>query len=175
MIKQGRLASPYKGVTDCFARTYKDEGLVSLWRGNTANVIRYFPTQALNFAFSKFFLRYRSVLFFLPIMQRITSSRCSVSRSLMVTGSGSVVTLLLVVLPVLPRCSSSIRSIMPGRGSRTMPRPRKVEELVNSTDWLMSIGRPSLPMVSSASIADSCLPSLVSSSTAVSISVSTIP
>ena len=52
-IKQGRLASPYKGIGDCFVRTYKDEGLVSLWRGNTANVIRYFPTQALNFAFSK--------------------------------------------------------------------------------------------------------------------------
>jgi solute carrier family 25 (adenine nucleotide translocator) protein 4/5/6/31 len=52
MIKQGRLASPYKGVVDCFRRTYADEGLVSLWRGNTANVIRYFPTQALNFAFS---------------------------------------------------------------------------------------------------------------------------
>jgi solute carrier family 25 (adenine nucleotide translocator) protein 4/5/6/31 len=55
MIKQGRLATPYKGVVDCFARTYKDEGLVSLWRGNTANVIRYFPTQALNFAFSASF------------------------------------------------------------------------------------------------------------------------
>ena len=53
-IKQGRLASPYKGITDCFARTYREEGLVSLWRGNTANVIRYFPTQALNFAFSAF-------------------------------------------------------------------------------------------------------------------------
>jgi hypothetical protein len=53
-IKQGRLATPYKGVADAFARTYKDEGLVSLWRGNTANVIRYFPTQALNFAFSKY-------------------------------------------------------------------------------------------------------------------------
>lgn len=53
-IKQGRLATPYKGVVDCFARTYRDEGLVSLWRGNTANVIRYFPTQALNFAFSTF-------------------------------------------------------------------------------------------------------------------------
>lgn len=26
-------------------------GTVALWRGNTANVIRYFPTQALNFAF----------------------------------------------------------------------------------------------------------------------------
>jgi solute carrier family 25 (mitochondrial adenine nucleotide translocator), member 4/5/6/31 len=24
---------------------------MALWRGNTANVIRYFPTQALNFAF----------------------------------------------------------------------------------------------------------------------------
>jgi len=55
MIKQGRLASPYKGVVDCFSRTYADEGLVSLWRGNTANVIRYFPTQALNFAFKDYF------------------------------------------------------------------------------------------------------------------------
>ncbi|THH34038.1 hypothetical protein EUX98_g144 [Antrodiella citrinella] len=55
MIKQGRLASPYKGVVDCFGRTYREEGLVSLWRGNTANVIRYFPTQALNFAFKDYF------------------------------------------------------------------------------------------------------------------------
>ena len=55
MIKQGRLASPYKGIGDCFTRTYKDEGLVSFWRGNTANVIRYFPTQALNFAFKDYF------------------------------------------------------------------------------------------------------------------------
>ena len=54
-IKQGRLAEPYKGITDCFARTYRDEGLLSLWRGNTANVIRYFPTQALNFAFSAYY------------------------------------------------------------------------------------------------------------------------
>lgn len=29
----------------------KDEGILSFWRGNSANVIRYFPTQALNFAF----------------------------------------------------------------------------------------------------------------------------
>jgi len=51
MIKQGRLATPYKGVMDCFSRTMADEGLVSFWRGNLANVLRYFPTQALNFAF----------------------------------------------------------------------------------------------------------------------------
>ncbi|KAK4689484.1 hypothetical protein P7C73_g625, partial [Tremellales sp. Uapishka_1] len=55
MIKQGRLSTPYAGIGDCFKRTYADEGMVSLWRGNTANVIRYFPTQALNFAFKDYF------------------------------------------------------------------------------------------------------------------------
>jgi solute carrier family 25 (adenine nucleotide translocator) protein 4/5/6/31 len=51
MLKQGTLTEPYKGVLDCTAKTMKNEGLVSFWRGNMANVIRYFPTQALNFAF----------------------------------------------------------------------------------------------------------------------------
>ncbi|RMZ84144.1 hypothetical protein DV738_g530, partial [Chaetothyriales sp. CBS 135597] len=51
MIKQGRLDKKYNGIIDCFSRTAKSEGVLSLWRGNTANVIRYFPTQALNFAF----------------------------------------------------------------------------------------------------------------------------
>jgi len=48
MIKAGRLSEPYKGITDCFARTIKDEGVLALWRGNTANVIRYFPTQVIS-------------------------------------------------------------------------------------------------------------------------------
>lgn len=51
MVKSGRLDRPYKGIVECFSRVIKEEGVVSLWRGNTANVIRYFPTQALNFAF----------------------------------------------------------------------------------------------------------------------------
>lgn len=55
MLKSGRLSHPYKGIGECFARTIKDEGVVSLWRGNLANVIRYFPTQALNFAFKDYF------------------------------------------------------------------------------------------------------------------------
>jgi len=55
MLKSGRLTTPYKGVVDCFQRIVKDEGFVSLWRGNWANVLRYFPTQALNFAFKDFF------------------------------------------------------------------------------------------------------------------------
>jgi len=51
MIKMGTLDTPYKGVMDCTARTMKSEGFNSFWRGNLANVVRYFPTQALNFAF----------------------------------------------------------------------------------------------------------------------------
>mmetsp|Transcript_38369 Transcript_38369/g.52049 ORF Transcript_38369/g.52049 Transcript_38369/m.52049 type:complete len:303 (-) Transcript_38369:123-1031(-) len=41
----------YKGIGDCFSRVYSEQGLGSFWRGNLANVVRYFPTQALNFAF----------------------------------------------------------------------------------------------------------------------------
>ncbi|KAF6147763.1 hypothetical protein GIB67_006736 [Kingdonia uniflora] len=55
MLKTGRLSQPYKGVGECFSRTIREEGLGSLWRGNTVNVIRYFPTQALNFAFKDYF------------------------------------------------------------------------------------------------------------------------
>ena len=32
-------------------RIPREQGFFSLWRGNFANVLRYFPTQALNFAF----------------------------------------------------------------------------------------------------------------------------
>jgi len=41
----------YKGIVDAFVRIPKEQGFMSFWRGNMANVIRYFPTQALNFAF----------------------------------------------------------------------------------------------------------------------------
>jgi solute carrier family 25 (adenine nucleotide translocator) protein 4/5/6/31 len=57
MIKSGRLATPYKGIGDCFSRVIAEEGFGSLWRGNLANVLRYFPTQALNFAFKDNFKR----------------------------------------------------------------------------------------------------------------------
>ena len=41
----------YKGIVDCFSRVHKEQGFLSFWRGNVVNVVRYFPTQALNFAF----------------------------------------------------------------------------------------------------------------------------
>merc|ERR1711865_387023 len=51
MLKTGRLDKPYTGVIDCTKRVLANEGVGPFWRGNLANVLRYFPTQALNFAF----------------------------------------------------------------------------------------------------------------------------
>ncbi|KAM3718339.1 ADP/ATP translocase [Dirofilaria immitis] len=45
----------YKGIIDVLIRVPREQGLTALWRGNLANVIRYFPTQALNFAFKDTF------------------------------------------------------------------------------------------------------------------------
>lgn len=51
-------ADRYKGIGDCFTRVYREQGFASLWRGNLANVIRYFPTQALNFSLKDTYKRW---------------------------------------------------------------------------------------------------------------------
>ena len=48
----------YDGIGDCFQKVIKEEGVPALWRGNLANVIRYFPTQAFNFAFKESFSKF---------------------------------------------------------------------------------------------------------------------
>ena len=71
MIKAGRLSEPYKGIGDCFKRTIKDEGFSSLWRGNTANVIRYFPTQ-VNLTLLKFLMpgdRISKIIFYQKLLE----------------------------------------------------------------------------------------------------------
>ncbi|GKY94274.1 hypothetical protein MPSEU_000393200 [Mayamaea pseudoterrestris] len=41
----------YTGIVDCFTRVSSEQGIKAFWRGNMTNIIRYFPTQAFNFAF----------------------------------------------------------------------------------------------------------------------------
>lgn len=46
-----RQVPRYTGIINCFTRVSAEQGVASFWRGNLANVVRYFPTQAFNFAF----------------------------------------------------------------------------------------------------------------------------
>jgi len=41
----------YTGIVNCFTRVASEQGVGAFWRGNATNIIRYFPTQACNFAF----------------------------------------------------------------------------------------------------------------------------
>jgi solute carrier family 25 (adenine nucleotide translocator) protein 4/5/6/31 len=50
LIRSGKVAR-YTGIADCFSRVASEQGVKAFWRGNFTNVIRYFPTQAFNFAF----------------------------------------------------------------------------------------------------------------------------
>jgi len=49
-IISGEVAR-YTGIGDCFKRIAAEQGMGAFWRGNLVNCIRYFPTQACNFAF----------------------------------------------------------------------------------------------------------------------------
>lgn len=48
-VREGKMVK-YNGIFDCIKRVIQEEGTLKLWRGNTVNILRYFPTQALNFA-----------------------------------------------------------------------------------------------------------------------------
>lgn len=43
-IISGEVAR-YSGIVNCFTRVSSEQGFSAFWRGNTVNVIRYFPTQ----------------------------------------------------------------------------------------------------------------------------------
>jgi len=40
----------YTGIRNAIKRIPSEQGFLSFWRGNGTNLIRYFPTQAINFA-----------------------------------------------------------------------------------------------------------------------------
>jgi len=50
LIRSGEVKR-YTGIVNCFSRVASEQGIAAFWRGNFVNVIRYFPTQAFNFAF----------------------------------------------------------------------------------------------------------------------------
>jgi len=87
MLKQGSIDRPYNGVVDCTMRTLKSEGPIAFWRGNMANVIRYFPTQALNFAFKdtvkSMFKTAKDAPQYEKFAKNILSGGCAGSLSLM--------------------------------------------------------------------------------------------
>lgn len=45
------LVKQFESPVDCVKRVFKEQGILSFWRGNLANVYRYFPNQAMSFAF----------------------------------------------------------------------------------------------------------------------------
>lgn len=49
----------FNGMIDCIVHTVKEEGVLSLWRGNGSSVLRYYPSVALNFSLKDL---YRSIL-----------------------------------------------------------------------------------------------------------------
>lgn len=51
------MPSRYDGIIGFYRRIIEYEGVRALWKGNKINVMRYSPTQALNFAFKDSFRR----------------------------------------------------------------------------------------------------------------------
>lgn len=49
-IVEGGGRRRFGGMRDCIVRTVREEGLLSLWRGNGSSVLRYYPSVALNFS-----------------------------------------------------------------------------------------------------------------------------
>jgi solute carrier family 25 (adenine nucleotide translocator) protein 4/5/6/31 len=79
---------PYAGIVDVFRRVPQEEGFLAFWKGNWANVLRYFPTQALNFAFKDFYKQWfeqpRSAGFVPYLLGNMASGGAAGATSLMV-------------------------------------------------------------------------------------------
>lgn len=85
---QAAITKPYTGIIDVFRRVPQEQGFASFWRGNLANVIRYFPTQALNFMFKDLYKSYlerpRSAGFWPCLLGNMASGGAAGATSLLV-------------------------------------------------------------------------------------------
>ena len=64
MLKQGTIMRSYNGVIDCIVQIFRNEGLLSFYRGNLPACLRYFPAQVqvffeINKIIDEFFFRSR--------------------------------------------------------------------------------------------------------------------
>ena len=50
LLKQNLIKKPYKSIGDTYKKIVKEEGYLALFKGNTYNVLLYFPIQSVNFA-----------------------------------------------------------------------------------------------------------------------------
>lgn len=84
----------FKGMFDFIHRTVREEGVLSLWRGNGSSVLRYYPSVALNFSLKDL---YRGLL-------RNSSSQenhlFSGALANFIAGSAAGCTALIVVYPL---------------------------------------------------------------------------
>ena len=97
----------YKGIFDAAKRIPQEQGFKSFWRGNGTNVIRYFPTQAMNFAFKDY---YQSIL----QPPTPSSSKLELIGRNMLAGAAAGATSLLAAYPLdlaRTRLSSDVSAI----------------------------------------------------------------
>ncbi|KAL4474832.1 hypothetical protein ABPG74_001528 [Tetrahymena malaccensis] len=60
MVKQGKLDKAYNCIYDCIKQIYQKESIGGFWKGNFTNILRYFPNQAITFAFRGYFKKLNS-------------------------------------------------------------------------------------------------------------------
>merc|ERR1712124_246665 len=87
LIMSGEIPR-YTGIMNCFTRVGAEQGLAAFWRGNFVNIVRYFPTQAFNFAFKDtikgFFPKYNPKTEFMPFfMTNLASGGLAGASSLL--------------------------------------------------------------------------------------------
>ena len=156
---------------DCTRRTLAEEGITPFWRGNLANVIRYFPTQALNFAFKGQI----KAIFNVP-----KDASYATKMSANIASGGFAGSLSLTVVYSLDYARTRLANDSKGkfiyrsnvRVSKMIIQVRTVRD--NTMVSSMSTRRPSPPTVLPVSTEVSPSPVSVSSSTEVFTSVSTI-
>ncbi|XP_047324574.1 probable ADP,ATP carrier protein At5g56450 [Impatiens glandulifera] len=85
----------FKGMVDCLVRTVREEGILSLWRGNGSSVLRYYPSVALNFSLKDL---YRSIL--RSGSSKQNSSFLSGSAANFIAGSAAGCTTLIIIYPL---------------------------------------------------------------------------